>query len=317
VLQSLVVRKTSRGKYAIIAGRRRYLALSALAEGGTITADAPVPCRIVPGSADATEISLTENVMRTPMHPADQFDAFRELIDNGSTVADIAARFGMAETAVKQRLRLARVSPVVFEAYRNGELSLDQVQAFAVSDDAAAQEKLFGELDGRRSDPRSIRSALTQDEIPGTDKRARFVTLAAYEEAGGTLRRDLFAESDEGVFILDAALLDRLAMESLMRKPKRLRPRAGNGLRRFLNSTTRHVATSGCGDPSPCRSPRKQPPRRNGFPRSIRPCSTAWRTATRRLPSALTPSRPASRSFRRRNAPIPRMCLPSAEPSSP
>ena len=29
VLQSLVVRKTSRGKYAIIAGRRRYLALSA------------------------------------------------------------------------------------------------------------------------------------------------------------------------------------------------------------------------------------------------------------------------------------------------
>ena len=141
VLQSLVVRKTSRGRFAIIAGRRRYLALSILAEGGTIAADAPVPCRVVPGSADATEISLTENVMRMPMHPADQFDAFRELIDNGSTPADIAARFGITEAGVKQRLKLARVSPVILEAYRNEDLNLDQVQAFAISDDHEAQEK--------------------------------------------------------------------------------------------------------------------------------------------------------------------------------
>lgn len=47
VLQSLVVRKTHRGKYAVVAGRRRFLALSALAEGGTIQADAPVPCRVL------------------------------------------------------------------------------------------------------------------------------------------------------------------------------------------------------------------------------------------------------------------------------
>jgi ParB family chromosome partitioning protein len=64
VLQSLVVRKTNRGKFAVVAGRRRFLALSALAEGGTITPDAPVPCRVISGSADATEISLTENVVR-------------------------------------------------------------------------------------------------------------------------------------------------------------------------------------------------------------------------------------------------------------
>lgn len=223
VLQSLVVRKTSRGKYAIIAGRRRYLALSALAEGGTIAPDAPVPCRIMPGSVDATEISLTENVMRTPMHPADQFDAFRELIDNGSTVADIAARFGMAEAAVKQRLKLARVSPVVFEAYRNGELSLEQVQAFAVSDDHAAQERVFTEL-ARLNDPDDIRGALTEHETAATDKRARFVSVAAYEAAGGAVKRDLFAEGDEGVFLLDSGLLDRLATEKLHAQAEALKP---------------------------------------------------------------------------------------------
>jgi ParB family chromosome partitioning protein len=215
VLQSLVVRKTNRGKFAVVAGRRRFLALSALAEGGTISGDAPVPCRVIPGSADATEISLTENVVRAPMHPADQFEAFRELIDGGSTPADIAARFGISEVAVKKRLKLARVSPVVFEAYRSGNLTLEQVQAFAVSEDHSAQERILSDLEPWSDDPDDIRRALTQDEIAATDKRARFVTVTAYENAGGAVTRDLFAEGDEGIFLLDAALLDRLALEKL------------------------------------------------------------------------------------------------------
>ncbi len=36
LLQPIVVRKTNRGKFAVIAGQRRYLSLSALAERGTI-----------------------------------------------------------------------------------------------------------------------------------------------------------------------------------------------------------------------------------------------------------------------------------------
>jgi ParB family chromosome partitioning protein len=215
LLQSLVVRKTSRGRFSIIAGRRRFLALSALAEKGEIAGDAPVPCRVVPGSSDATEISLTENVVRAPMHPADQFEAFRDLIDGGSSIADVAARFGISETVVKQRLKLARVSPVIFEAYRAGELSLEQVQAFTVSDDQTAQERVFSELSEWSGDPDDIRGALTQDEIAATDKRVQLVTLAAYEEAGGAVRRDLFAEDDEGVFILDPELLNCLVLARL------------------------------------------------------------------------------------------------------
>ncbi len=215
VLQSLVVRKAARGKFAVIAGRRRFRALSRLAEAGTIAHDAPVPCRIVPGSSDATEIGLTENVMRAPMHPADQYEAFRDLVDADHTPADIAARFGIREEAVKRILRLARVSPVVFEAYRGADLNLEQVQAFAVTDDAQAQERVFAELDAIGYDPRSIRRALTRDDTAGTDKRARFVTVAAYEEAGGALKRDLFTEGDAGVFLLDSQLLNRLALEKL------------------------------------------------------------------------------------------------------
>jgi ParB family chromosome partitioning protein len=47
------------------------------------------------------------------------------------------------------------------------------------------------------------------------DKRVKFVTLKAYEKAGGTTRRDLFSDDDTGVYIEDSGLLDTLVTERL------------------------------------------------------------------------------------------------------
>ena len=74
------------------------------------------------------------------MHPADEFDAFRKLADKGMPAADIAARIGVTEKVVLQRLKLARVSPVVIRAYREDKISLEFVMAFAVTDDHKRQE---------------------------------------------------------------------------------------------------------------------------------------------------------------------------------
>src|SRR5271166_1201436 len=109
--------------------------------------------------------------MTYPLHPADQFEAFRALMDKGSSAADIAARFGVAEATVTKRMKLGRVSPVILDAYRAGDLSLEQVQAFTVSDDHEAQERVWSE-GGHRCKPTAIRRALTEGEIPATDKRA-------------------------------------------------------------------------------------------------------------------------------------------------
>src|SRR5580693_7672653 len=90
LLQSLVVRKDKRGKYAVVAGRRRLLALKSLADDGKLEAQFDIPCTVIDDDADATEISLAENVQREPMHPADEFDAFKALIDSGTPLADVA-----------------------------------------------------------------------------------------------------------------------------------------------------------------------------------------------------------------------------------
>jgi ParB family chromosome partitioning protein len=180
LLTSLTVRKSARSKYAVVAGQRRYHALSMLAARDQIPAGLPVLCRVIDRDADATEIGLAENVVRLAMHPADQFEAFRALIDKGAALADIAVRFGVPETTVARRLKLGRVSPAILDAYRTGELGLEQVQAFAVSDDQEAQERVWASFSGQRVHPHAIRRALTEGEIPSDDRRARFVGLDTY-----------------------------------------------------------------------------------------------------------------------------------------
>ena len=224
LLQSLVVRKQARGKHAVVAGRRRLMALAILAADGRIEADMPVPCHVIDGAADAAEISLAENVMREAMHPADEFEAFRDLADKGLPAADIAARFGVTETVVARRLKLANVSPLILKTYRKGDIYLEHVMAFAISDDHAAQDHVLKNLSEYNDDPSDIRAALTEDEISATDKRVKFVTLKAYEKAAGIVRRDLFSRDDEhGVFILHPELLDQLAAKKLEKIAKAVR----------------------------------------------------------------------------------------------
>lgn len=212
LLQSLVVRKGKRGKLDIVAGQRRFLALQMLAQAGKIDKAFMVPCLIAEEGVEAAELSLAENAVRAPMHPADQFEAFRQLIDNGSSVADVAARFGVSDTVVAKRMKLGRLSPVILGAYRVGEIDLEEAQAFALSDDHAAQERVFAELSPWSRNPHTIRDLLTDGEVSTNDKRVRFVGIEAYRQAGGAIRQDLFDDAGSG-YILDISLLERLVAE--------------------------------------------------------------------------------------------------------
>jgi len=72
LLHNLVVTKAKSDKYKVIAGARRFAALTKLAKEKSIPKTFGVPCRVIDGEA-STESSLAENVIRQAMHPADQF----------------------------------------------------------------------------------------------------------------------------------------------------------------------------------------------------------------------------------------------------
>ena len=97
--------------------------------------------------------------------------------------------------------------------YREGELTLDQLMAFTLTDDHGRQDEVWAQLSWNKS-PEMIRKLLTQSHVSPSDRRVRFVGAEAYEQAGGIILRDLFVE-DHGGYFTDSQLLDRLVLEKL------------------------------------------------------------------------------------------------------
>lgn len=220
ILQNLIVKPevgedgTETGFYFVTAGEGRRLAQIARAKDAEIPRDTPMPC-VIRETDDAHEVSLDENVTREAMTPADQYEAFRALnIDRGMDAAEIAARFGVSEHTVKQRLRLGAVSPALMQAYRDEKLTLTQLMAYAVTEDHARQEAAFDRLKGVYNDAFHIKRLLTEGQVSHTDRRAKLIGMQAYESAGGVIERDLFTE-DGGGYFTDAGLLDQLVMQHL------------------------------------------------------------------------------------------------------
>ena len=231
ILQNLVVEPeldgdgTATGFYFVTIGEGRRLAQLLRVKRKEIKKTEPIRC-IVDTANDPHEISLDENVTRENMHPADQFEAFKKLADErGYGAEEIAARFGVTAHVVRQRLRLGAVSPKLMQVYRDGELTLEQLMAFAIAQDHARQEAVYERLSFNR-DASTIRRLLTETHVAATDRRAVFVGVEAYTEAGGTILRDLFTE-DRGGYFEDVALLDLLVTGKLGRAADALRETEG------------------------------------------------------------------------------------------
>jgi ParB family chromosome partitioning protein len=228
LLQSLSVRPIPgkdgqpTDKYEVQAGSRRYRALEQLVKQKRLAKDAPIPC-IVREDGIAEEDSLAENCQRVSLHPLDQFRAFRSLKDQGLSEDDIAARFFLGAQVVKQRLKLASVSPKLLDAYAADDMALEQLMCFTISDDHARQEQVWETvLRGHNQEPYYIRRLLTENTVRASDKRVRFVGPKTYEEAGGVILRDLFSQDHEG-WLQEVALLEQLVAARLTEESERVK----------------------------------------------------------------------------------------------
>ena len=222
LLENLVVRPDEAAadgaeRFAVVAGGRRLSALVALVKEGWFNTLHPVPCKIA-ANGDAGELSLAENVVRIAMHPADQVVAFSRLAQDAATVAAIAARFGVTERLVEQRLRLGNAAPELLDAYRADEIDLETLKAFSVTTDHDRQRAVWEQVSGQGYRPSAwqVKRLLTEERVPAGSPMARFVGVDAYEAAGGPVLRDLFADEHEhGVWLEDPALLIELAISKL------------------------------------------------------------------------------------------------------
>jgi hypothetical protein len=120
-----------------------------------------------------TEVSLGANMGRIHVHPTDTFEAFRHLVEGeGQTPEAIGVRFGCAASTARG-LEFAKVSPGLMRAFREDEVTLDQMQALpAVADDHGSQQT---------ADPPSTPSA--------TPRRSRISTSPSVSVLGRWRRR--------------------------------------------------------------------------------------------------------------------------------
>ncbi len=212
---------TGRGKsrrlaFGVSAGERRRRALRLLQERGKLPGNHEVACKLIPIER-AREVSVAENSGREPMHPADEFEAFKALVDEGKGIEDVAVAFGVSLLTVQRRLKLAAVSPKLVALYREDDrkINLDQLMALAITDDHTAQERAWFEAQEWDRTPAALKRRLTAGEVEAAGNAlVRFVGVEAYEAAGGILRRDLF-DDEQGRFLSNPDLLTRLASEKL------------------------------------------------------------------------------------------------------
>ena len=218
MLQNCVAVPRPEGGYWVIAGERRWVGLTEMAEAGEIPADTPINCairQIDPSDPEALMAALAENDVREQMDPIDVCITVAQLAGK-RTVGEIATAFGLATKTVKQHIRLGRLVAEAQELIRGKERDIEWGKALAAADQPT-QTKICADIAMNANawaDAQSIRRFLMQDTIPA--KHALF-DLTRYQ---GRIVHDMFdgdflADRDEFWQLQDEAIdIEKAKLES-------------------------------------------------------------------------------------------------------
>jgi len=137
LLQPIVVRKASPGRYEIVMGERRWRACQ-LAELDVIPS-------IVRETSDGDLLrdALIENLHREQLNPLEEAAAYQQLLDDFSaTHEELARRVGRSRPHITNTIRLLNLPPAVQKRVAAGVLSAGHARALLSLGDPQAQDQL-------------------------------------------------------------------------------------------------------------------------------------------------------------------------------
>jgi ParB family transcriptional regulator, chromosome partitioning protein len=141
VLQPVVVRELSPGRYQLVMGERRWRACR---EAGLETVPA-----IIRETADNDLLrdALLENLHRQQLNPLEEAAAYQQLLaEFGATHEELAERIGRSRSQVSNTIRLLGLPPSVQRRVAAGVLSAGHARALLSLDDAETQERLAARI---------------------------------------------------------------------------------------------------------------------------------------------------------------------------
>ena len=196
LIHNLTVEPLSGGKYRVVAGQRRFLALQHLNRTGAIKRSYKVSVRTdkKASSADLDRLATVENVQREPLDPVDEAEAFAKLLRGGAQLEDVSVETGVSVQIIKRRVALADLSPEIKAAVRAKTVSLSVAEALTLATPEQQKTWLKDIKRNPNLDARSVRSLLLEQ------KPSAAIAIFALEKYQGTYTKDLFAEKDATYF---------------------------------------------------------------------------------------------------------------------
>ncbi len=198
LLQNLVVAKPKgkAKKHNIIAGERRFRAISHLISKGELDKDFPVRVEIKENLTDdeALRIATVENVQRENLSPLEEADALAALVKNGEELDNIVAQTGLSVATIRRRLTLLNLSDKVKEALAEKQITLSQAEALTIGKHEDQDEVLDDVIEGYYTAPDEIKDKLVGD-LPSLS-----MAIFPQEQYTGTFTKDLLAEENATYF---------------------------------------------------------------------------------------------------------------------
>lgn len=210
LIQNLAGIMDAKGKVAIVAGGRRLRALAIAVKSRPDLSIVPV--RLAPNAAIALQWANAENTAREDLDPVDEIRAYGKMMAQDRDIGKISLAFGVTEAHVRRRLALAGLPTPVLDALKTGEISMGLAQAFTTSSDEALILEVLADAINGYMNEYSVKNRLNPQSVDSESREATFVGLDAYQEAGGTITRDLF---EDEVLLNDPDILQRLFAEKL------------------------------------------------------------------------------------------------------
>ncbi len=165
IMQPILVRELTVGKYEIIAGERRWRAsqIAGLDE-------VPVLIREIEDEA-ALEMALIENIQRENLNPLEEALGIKRLIDEFNMTHEKAAdAVGRSRVAVSNLLRLLTLTNVVQEMLVENKLDMGHARAL-VGLDAARQILLANKIAQQKLSVREAEALVKQQQEPLNKKQ--------------------------------------------------------------------------------------------------------------------------------------------------
>ncbi|MGO9570253.1 MAG: ParB/RepB/Spo0J family partition protein [Desulfomonilaceae bacterium] len=151
VIQPLIVRSITEGKYEIVAGERRWRAAK---KAGFFTI--PVIVRTM-SDAESLEIALIENLQRENLNPLDTAEAYNTLIQKFSYTHEILAqRIGKDRTNITNHLRLLKLPDPIKDHLREDRLSMGHARTLLAVDHLPTQLNLSSRIIKRKLSVREL-----------------------------------------------------------------------------------------------------------------------------------------------------------------